>query len=149
LYRLDHSAFPVDYVRKTLDGGDSDDDRVWLGKANLAIWSGRFAEAATLLEACARRRPDDPAVWRARLAVARSTGDRPAFLRAATRLPVAHFTPVEVLRLRAWLAGRQGDPLAERRSLQALVEQEPGSIPAWDRLAELAVLAGLTAEAVE
>jgi tetratricopeptide (TPR) repeat protein len=148
-YRLDHSAFPVDYVRKTLDGGDPDDDRVWLGQANLAIWSGRFEEAAGRLEACARRRPDDPTVWRARLELARSTGDRQAFLQAASRLPIVRFTPAEVLRLRAWLAGQQGDPQLEGRSLQVLVEQEPGNIPAWDRLAELAVLAGRTAEAVE
>ncbi len=149
LYRLDHAAFPVDYVRKTLDGGDPDDDRVWLGKANLATWSGRFEEAAGWLDACLRRRPNDPTVWRARLKLARSTDDPQAFLRAAARLPLVRFTPEDLLQLRAWMAGRQGDPQLEHRCLQLLVAREPGNIPAWDRLAELAVLAGRTAEAVE
>ena len=61
LYVLDHSTFPVDHVRKTLQNADPDDDRVWLGKANLAAWSGQFDEASHWLERCAERRPDDEA----------------------------------------------------------------------------------------
>ena len=51
-----------------------DDDRVWLGRANLATWSGRFDEADRWLDACLGRRPRDPAVWRARLDWARAAG---------------------------------------------------------------------------
>ena len=50
LYVLDHSAFPVDHVRKTLENADPTDDRVWLGKANLAAWTGQFELASTLLD---------------------------------------------------------------------------------------------------
>ena len=44
-----------------------DDDRVWLGKANLAIRTGMYDEAERWLAACLGRRPGDAPVWRARL----------------------------------------------------------------------------------
>ena len=44
-----------------------DDDRVWLGRANLAVRAGHWDEAASWLEACLRRRPDDHAVWNSQL----------------------------------------------------------------------------------
>src|SRR5262249_5880912 len=44
-----------------------EDDRVWLGKAYLAIRTAQFAEAEAWLERCLVRRPADPVVWRARL----------------------------------------------------------------------------------
>ena len=53
-----------------------DDDRVWLGLADLATRAGRFEEAGEWLARCERARPDDPAVWRARLNWA--SGRRPA-----------------------------------------------------------------------
>src|SRR5262249_43560109 len=51
LYILEDAAFPVDYVADVLNKGDPGDDRVWLGRANLAIWTGRFDEAARWLDA--------------------------------------------------------------------------------------------------
>ena len=39
------------------------DDRVWLGRANLAIRNGSFDLAAGLLDDCLKRRPDDVPVW--------------------------------------------------------------------------------------
>src|SRR5262249_60715830 len=39
------------------------DDRVWLGLARLATLCGRLDEARQRLDACLRRRPDDPTVW--------------------------------------------------------------------------------------
>ena len=60
LYLVDDAAFPADYVRTTLETGDPNDDRVWLGKAHLAAWSGRFDEASRWLAACAERRPRRP-----------------------------------------------------------------------------------------
>ena len=39
-----------------------DDDRVWLGRANLALQTGALDEARRQLDACQRRRPEDLAV---------------------------------------------------------------------------------------
>ena len=61
---------PADAVRAYLDQVGRlapDDDRIWLGRANLAIRAGSYDEAARWIDACLRRRPDDRAVWRARL----------------------------------------------------------------------------------
>ncbi len=74
LYLLDDSAFPVDYVKQALSGGDPEDDRVWLGRANLAIWLGQLDEAGRWLDACVARRPEDPAVWSARLDLGAGVG---------------------------------------------------------------------------
>src|SRR5262249_59574345 len=52
-----------------------DDDRIWLGRANLAIRTGQFADAEHWLDECLRRRPGDPVVWRSRLDRAGATGD--------------------------------------------------------------------------
>ena len=49
-------------------GWQPSDDRIWLGKANLAIRVGlvrRGRDAGSML--CLRRRPDDASVWRGRL----------------------------------------------------------------------------------
>ncbi len=59
LYILEDAAFPLDYVKNSLAAADQKDDRVWLGKANLAIWTGQLGEAARWLDACQERRPDD------------------------------------------------------------------------------------------
>ena len=61
---------PVETIRAFLDQAARlapDDDRVWLGRANLAIRTGAYDEAERWLDACLRRRPDDVPVWRARL----------------------------------------------------------------------------------
>ena len=52
-----------------------DDDRIWLGRANLAIRTGQFADAKRWLDDCLRRRPNDAAVWRGRLEWALATGE--------------------------------------------------------------------------
>ena len=44
---------------KTLENADPTDDRVWLGKANLAAWTGQFEQASRLLDQCTERRPHD------------------------------------------------------------------------------------------
>jgi tetratricopeptide (TPR) repeat protein len=147
LYLLDNSTFPADYVRTALQAGDPNDDRVWLGKANLANWSGRFDEAARWLVRCAERQPDDIAVWRARLKLAQASGDTDTFKLALEHLPLGEFTHSEVLEFRAWLAARAGDLELERASLLALVGEVPGHTGAWDRLAELALLRGRKADA--
>ena len=65
---LRQSPMPVDVIRSALDQAAvsaPDDDRVWLGRANLAIREGEYDEAARWIDAGLRRRPDDVPVWRA------------------------------------------------------------------------------------
>jgi len=149
LYLLDHSAFPVEHVRKMLEAADTTDDRVWLGKANLAAWTGQLDVASRWLDQCTERRPADESVWRARLELARSAGDLETVKLAARNLSLGRFNRAEVLQLRAWLAARRGNVAVERSALASLVAEEPGNINAWDRLAELALLSGRTSEAKE
>ena len=147
LYILDDAAFPLDYVKEVLGKGDPQDDRVWLGRANISIWQGRFEEAARWLEACERRRPEDPAVWLARLSLATSARDADEARRAAEHLEESRLPPAECLRLRAWFASFRTDDEAEQRCLRDLLEEEPGNVAAWARLAELAGKAGRAADA--
>jgi enediyne biosynthesis protein E4 len=147
LYILDDAAFPVDHVKRALDACDQEDDRVWLGRANLATWSGRFEEAARWLDACERRRPDDQPVWLSRLTLAMETRDLAGAARAMRHVWASWFLPSERLRLRAWLANFRGDLELERQSLLALLADEPGNSAAWARLAEMAQKVGRGAEA--
>ncbi len=149
IYLLDNAAFPLEYVRSTLERADPEDDRVWLGKANLAAWSGQFEDAARWLDRCAAARPDDPPVWRAHLELAVAALDLDRFDRACAHLHAGDFSAVDLLRLRAWLAARLGDPVHEHAALAALAGEDSGNMGAWDRLAELAVAAGRGREAEE
>ena len=94
------------------------------------------------LARCTERRPDDQAVWRARLDLARSADDPEMVQLAANHLTPGRFTPAELLELKVWLAARAGELEVERHTLTALIAVEPGSINSWDQLAELALLAG-------
>ncbi len=148
IYLLDDFAFPVDFVRKSLASGDAEDDRVWLGQAHLAIWLGKYEEAAEWLDRCASRRPaDDQPIWEARLELAMGTRDGPAAMIAMRHLEAGRWSPIEVLRLRAWFASSLGSDQTERDALLALTGAEPGNGPAWARLAELDVRSGDAAEA--
>ncbi len=123
-----------------------EDDRVWLGKAYLAIRTARFAEAEDWLDRCQRRRPEDPVVWRARLEWA-MTVDRPDEAAVALRhLPAGRFDAERFLEVRAWLAARAGDERAEREALAAILERVPGDTRALSRLAELAAHEGRSDE---
>jgi enediyne biosynthesis protein E4 len=137
---LRQEAATVDVMRAFLDQARRlapDDDRVWLGRAHLALRSGAFDEAAQWLDACRRRRPEDVAVWRARLDWAMAAG-RDAEARAAlARLPAAGATEAQVRRVAAWLAARRGDAGAHRRALERLVAADPADHDAIDRLAAL------------
>src|SRR5262249_33508500 len=93
LWQLDHSPMPVEAWQRALDVADDHDDRVWLGRANLAILTGRDTVAARWLDRAMGRRPDDPAVWRARLALARATGDAEGLRSAALHVPARMFDP--------------------------------------------------------
>jgi tetratricopeptide (TPR) repeat protein len=115
-----------------------EDDRVWLGRANLAIRRGEYDEAGRWLDACEQRRPDDFAVWRARLnwGVASNRSD---VVEHAMKQPGATLlAPTEVHRLNAWLAAKRGQVAAERWELQRLLVVDPEDLTTIDRLIQLA-----------
>jgi predicted Zn-dependent protease len=137
---LQQRPIPAEVIRAALDQAARlapEDDRIWLGKANLAIRVGAHEEAAQWLDACLRRRPDDFAIWRARLGWALATNRVPEAQEAMKRLLARESTPAQVQRLAAWLAARRGDLASERRALERLVEADPADFAALDRLADL------------
>ncbi len=119
-----------------------DDDRIWLGRANLAIRTGEFAKALRWLDDCRRRRPRDAPVWKSRRDLALATGDVAGAREALAHLLPDGVPPEEVLALRAWFAARSGDHERERQALEKLLERAPGRVQAVERLAELELLAG-------
>ncbi len=147
LWLLDHSPTPVEAWLRALESADLEDDRVWLGKANHAILTGRFDEATGWLDRCARKRPEDESVWEARLALARATDDLDGFWESVAHLPENHFDAAAVSSMRAWLAARRGDVAAEREELTGLIRATPGDSQAVERLAVLSFQAGLTRDA--
>jgi hypothetical protein len=149
---LDDAAYPVQAVRDRLDlaeEGAPDDDRLWLARANLAARSGQLAEADSWLARCEGRRPDDPAVARARLDWALAAGRPEAAAKAAALIPARGVEPSRRLALRAWFAARRGDKAAEQAALELAIELEPGDAEALDRLASLAAGRGDAAGASE
>jgi thioredoxin-like negative regulator of GroEL len=124
-----------------------DDDRVWLGLANVATRTGRFSEARRWLDGCLRRHPDDPVVWRARLDWAKAAEEDEEARRALRHLPSDRLMPSQLLSLRAWFARRAGAIKLEQRTLEELIARDRGAIWAMERLAELLLLAGRPAEA--
>jgi tetratricopeptide (TPR) repeat protein len=140
VWRLDYRPLDVELSRDELTKAGSkapDDDRVWLGRANLATWEGRFDEASRWLRDCLRRRPADPAVWRAWLDRARAAGEPGEVWRALEHLTTADLEPAEVPMIRAWLASQAGRPDLERPALEEAVRLRPEELAAFDRLAEL------------
>jgi predicted Zn-dependent protease len=149
---LNMGTSSVEAVRTFLDRTARlapEDDRVWLGRANLAIRQGVFDDAARWLDVCLKRRPDDVPVWRARLDWALATGRVAEAREALEHLPVAGSSPAEVHRLAAWFAACRGDAQSERRALERLIAADPGDGAALDRLAELAVGEGRLDRAAE
>ena len=143
-------AEPVDTIRAALDQAARlapEDDRVWLGQANLAIRAGDYDEAGRLLDACQRQRPDDVAVWRSRLSWGIATDRIDVVQQALKHLLAADSTPAQLHRQRAWLASKRGDVETERQELQRLVGADPADLTATLRLAELAEKAGQPEEA--
>jgi tetratricopeptide (TPR) repeat protein len=149
LWALDHSPMPVESWNRALEVADADDDRVWLGRANNAVASGRFDEASGWLDRCAGRKPDDPAVWQSRLDLAQATTDIAGFRSAARHLPANLFDAGMVHTMGAWLAARAGDGARERSELSALLTVEPGNATALERLSVLMFQDGRTEKAKE
>jgi enediyne biosynthesis protein E4 len=134
-------GMPVETVRTFLDRSaklDPDDDRVWLGRANLAIRTGAYEEAEWWLDACQRCRPNDVPVWDARLRWGMATNRTDVVQQALTHLPAPESNPVGLHQLNAWLARQRGDVTTERHELELLVAADPAAVTSLDRLAELA-----------
>jgi thioredoxin-like negative regulator of GroEL len=147
---LTWKPIPVETVRTFLDQSARlapDDDRVWLGRANLEIRTGAYDEAGQLLDACLRQRPEDVPVWRARLSWGIATDRIDVVQQAVTHLPASESTPAQLHRLNAWLASKRGDVKTERRELERLLLADPADRTALDRLAQLAEQDGQPEEA--
>ena len=144
LSNLDRDRVPYEGLKETLEKAGKlapDDERVWLGKARLAIHAGRWDEAALWLKRCREARPDAP-VWKAWLEWARGAGQPAEALEAARQLGPGALEPGERLELRAWLEQQRGDSAAESSALERWLNIEPKSTRAMERLAELAHQAG-------
>jgi tetratricopeptide (TPR) repeat protein len=140
LWSTDFDHYPLESISQTLAKAyqaSPDDDRVWLGLANLAIRRGRFEEAGEWLARCEQAQPDDPAVLRARLEWAEASGRPDEVPRVAGRLPASAITPGRMLRLQSWLASLSGDRRTERAILERLVALEPSHAAVHERLADL------------
>jgi tetratricopeptide (TPR) repeat protein len=142
---LERKIAPPEVIRSYLEQAarlSPKDDRVWLGRANLAIRDGSFEQAAGLLNDCLRERPDNIAVWRAKLSLAIATNQLATALEALKHLPFDECAPVQIPKLAAWIARQHGDLDAERRALELVIEAVPADFSALMRLAELAEKAG-------
>lgn len=126
-----------------------DDDRIWLGKANLEIRAGSYDEAARWLDACLRRRPRDHAVWRARLNWALAAGRVADGRSAAKHLSADEFTPPQLARVAARIAALNGNAVAERLALERVIAADPADFISLERLAELTLKDGRPARAAE
>ncbi len=149
---LDLKPNRVEAMRAYLDRASSlapNDDRVRLGRAYLAIRTGDLADARRLLDACRSRRPEDAAVWAARLRLGLANGRVDEVNESLAHLPAERSTPGQIDRLEEWLAARRGDDAAERRSLEALIAAEPADLEARNRQAEREARAGESARAAE
>jgi tetratricopeptide (TPR) repeat protein len=151
LSNLDLDRLPYDGLKGALEKAGQlapADDRVWLGKARLAIQGGRWDEAAAWLGRCREAGPDPP-VWRAWLEWARGSGRPAEAIEAARQLGPDGLEPEERLELRAWLDRQRGDTEAETAALERWLELEPAATAALERLAELAHRAGRPARVAE
>jgi tetratricopeptide (TPR) repeat protein len=152
LVQIEARPVPVESLRATIERAAAacpEDDRVWLGRANLATRLNDLDEADAWLVRCEQRRPGDPAVARARLAWALAAGRTDAAAQALRHLPAAEFTPGELAELRAWFATLHGNPLARRTALRDRIQQDPAAIGALEQLAGLASREGRAPEAIE
>jgi enediyne biosynthesis protein E4 len=145
------NPLPIDRMQSALDRAverDPQDDRVWLGRGNLALRQGKLTEAQSWFDACRRRRPDDRAVWRGWLDWAMAADHVPEAREALPHLRAEDFAPARIQQLRAWFAARRGDAVVERQALEQAVAADPGDLAALERLAELATREGRVEDGV-
>ncbi len=118
-----------------------EDDRVWLGKARLAIEAGRWNKAREWLKRCRAAGADVP-VWKAWIALSRGSGQTEDALDALRQLGPAQLEVGERLALGAWIIRQRGDTRAEYRALEQAAKIEPAATPLMERLAELSLQGG-------
>jgi tetratricopeptide (TPR) repeat protein len=143
LWDLDRSPYPIEQLReavRTASGASPDDPGVRLGRANLALRSGRPDEAEALIRGVLKDRPEDPGAWRLWAESARALG-RPDLAAEAVGHLGGEISREEAWALRDWAAGRLGDG-ARREALEGWLEADPASRPALDGLAEVEARAG-------
>ena len=145
LWNIDTVAYPINSMRQDLAKALAvapEDDRVWLGLADVAIRSGQLDLASDWLDRCEQARPDDEAIWQARVRWAKAA-DRPEEVaRAAVHLPGSSLPRARVLELRGWVAARTDDTPLQRASLEELLSLEQANTTALEGLAELAARRG-------
>ena len=93
---------PIENIWPALDKAaleSPDDDRIWLGRANLAIRTGDFAKARKWLDDCLRRRPNDGSVRKSKLDLAVATGGTVEAQQALKELPADKIRADQVLTL--------------------------------------------------
>jgi enediyne biosynthesis protein E4 len=132
---------PVETSRAVLERAAQlapNDERVWLGRANLALRSGAYDEAERWLDACQKGRPDDLPVWRARLRFGIAAKQIDVVTLAMNHLPVDERNAASRHQTSAWLAAQRGDFAAERRELELWLGANPADVTALARLADLA-----------
>jgi tetratricopeptide (TPR) repeat protein len=140
LSNLDLRRLPYDGLKGALEKAGKlapEDDRVWLGKARLALEAGRWDEANDWLTRCRRAGADSP-VWRSQLEWARGSGRLDEAIEAARQLGPEGLGLGERLEFRAWLSQQRGDTKAEAEALERWLQVEPAATRAMERLAELA-----------
>ncbi len=145
-------ASPVGDVRDYLEKAAAlapDDDRVWLGQANLAIRTGAHDAAKRWLDFCLLRRSEDVPVWRARLSWGMAANRIDVVEQALRHLPAATTSPAGLLRLKAWISAHRGDVESERRDLQRLLAMDPAEPTALDGLAQIVAKRGQPAQTAE
>ena len=145
LWQIDDATVQLDEVDAAVTraaGLAPDDDRVWLAQAGLAIQSARFDQAKKWLDDCLKKRPEDTAVWRARLFLGRAMNHAEDVLATLNHLPIDALSEPELLELKAWLASTRGRTQDEQKALKELVAKEPGQTRAFERLAVIASQAG-------
>ena len=101
------------------------DDRIWLGRAILAIRTGEYDKAARWLAACLQRRPEDQSVWRSKLRWAMATNRVAEVREALAHLPADESSASEIHRLAAWLAAARHDRDSEKHELESVLEEDP------------------------
>jgi tetratricopeptide (TPR) repeat protein len=143
---VDHArSSAIDAVGRRLDEAGLKvpaDDRVWLGRAYLALRTGQYPEAETWLRKCQANRPEDPVVWRARLEWAITSDHLEEAVEAMRRVPADWLKREQILAIRAWLAARLGDEEAELAALNEWLEYVPGDTKAVARLIQRAARTG-------
>jgi tetratricopeptide (TPR) repeat protein len=161
LWRLDRGTVPLETIRSGLDEAarraeGAEEDRIWLGRARLALLDDQLAAARTWLDRCLAvptgfRRglgpSTDPAVWLAWLQWAAAAEQPAEVARALDCLGPSRITRPETWKWRAWLLRRRGDAERERFALEQALELDPHQPRILDRLAALATARGDTASA--